>query len=69
MYPVTGDEVRRIRKRLGLTQAQLAERLGVTASSVARWEQGVMGIRETAARLLRLLERTERAARRKRGGR
>ncbi len=50
-----GSEVRRIRKRLGLTQAELAGRVGVTASSVARWEQGVLGIRESAARLIRLL--------------
>ena len=52
---MTGTEVRQIRKRLGLTQAALAEQIGVTASSVARWEQGVIGIRESAARLLQLL--------------
>jgi hypothetical protein len=47
------------------------ERLGVTASSVARWEQGVMGIRETAARLLLLLDQTAASQRRRsrRGGR
>lgn len=52
---MTSSEVRQIRKRLGLTQAELAAQLGVTASSVARWEQGVIGIRESAARLLQLL--------------
>jgi len=52
---VKGSEVRQLRKQLRLTQAQLAERVGVTASSVARWEQGVLGIRESAARLIRLL--------------
>jgi DNA-binding transcriptional regulator YiaG len=52
---MTGAEVRRIRKALGLTQAQLAEQLGVAENSVARWERGEMGIRSTAIRLLRLL--------------
>ena len=59
MPMVTAQDVKKIRKRLSLTQAQLAERVGVTASSVARWEQGVMGIRESAARLLRLVAETE----------
>ncbi len=52
---VTGNEVRRIRKQLGLTQAALAKVLGVTASTAARWEQGVFAPREPVARLLRLL--------------
>jgi len=52
---VTGDEVRRLRTRLGLTQAQLAERVGVTSNSIARWERDELGVRESAARLMRLL--------------
>lgn len=55
MAPMTGAELRRIRKRLGLTQAQLAERVGVTRNSVARQERGEIGIREPLARLIRLL--------------
>lgn len=55
---VTGIEVKRLRKRLGLTQVQLAEMVGVHVNSVARWERGEMGIRESAARLMRLLDRT-----------
>jgi transcriptional regulator with XRE-family HTH domain len=54
---------------MGLTQAQLAERLGVTASSVARWEQGILGIRESAARLLQLVVQAESKTKRKRGKR
>ncbi len=34
----TGKSVTRLRKRVGLTQAQFAERLGVSLASVARWE-------------------------------
>jgi transcriptional regulator with XRE-family HTH domain len=56
---MTGDEVRRIRQRLGLTQAELSERLGVAANSVARWERNEMRIRPTAAALLRLMARIE----------
>jgi HTH-type transcriptional regulator/antitoxin MqsA len=53
-------ELLRLRKRLKLTQAQLAERLGVTTVAVWRWEKGQKPgsrrrIPEPVARLLRLL--------------
>jgi len=62
-----GREVRRIRKRLGLSQAALAKEVGVNVNSLARWERGELGIRESAARLMRRLldERTQRLARRR----
>jgi transcriptional regulator with XRE-family HTH domain len=53
---VTAGELRRIRKQLGFTQAALAERVGVTANSIARQERGEMGITEPVARLIRQLE-------------
>lgn len=62
---VTGDEVRRLRKKLGLTQEGLAELVGVTANSVARWERGELGVRESAARLMRLIV-TQKTAKTKR---
>jgi transcriptional regulator with XRE-family HTH domain len=37
--------IRRARKRSGLTQAQLASRLGTTQSAVARWEKGFVSPR------------------------
>ena len=49
---MTGAEVRRRRLRLQLTQAALADRLGVTRVTVARWETGVYAIPEPTARLL-----------------
>lgn len=55
---VTGKDVRRIRKRLGLSQPQLAERLGVTKNSVARWERGEMGIRQSVVILLGMLDQS-----------
>ncbi len=50
-----GKELRDIRKRLGLSQSQFAEHLGITTSSVARQEQGVIGISGSTAKLARLL--------------
>jgi len=57
---MTGSELRHIRKRLGLTQAALAERLAVTPTTVARWERGELPIHEPRARHIRLFARTER---------
>ncbi|MBI3767810.1 MAG: helix-turn-helix domain-containing protein [Deltaproteobacteria bacterium] len=59
---MTGKEVRRIRRRLGLSQPAFAVLVGVTANSAARWERGEMGVRESAARLMRLLDRQHASA-------
>jgi len=50
-----GSELRMIRKRLNLTQAQLAGELGVTTNTVARWERGERSISEPMSRLIRIL--------------
>lgn len=34
-------EVKEMRLRLGLTQKELSKKLGVSLSTVARWEQGL----------------------------
>jgi DNA-binding transcriptional regulator YiaG len=46
------DELKRIRSRLGLTQTQLAVRLGVTQNTVARWEIGDRRITPPMAQLI-----------------
>lgn len=61
---MTGDEVRRLRVQLGLTQVQLAELVGVASNSIARWERDEMAVRESAARLMRLLAQQRRSRRR-----
>ena len=51
-----GVQIRRIRKGLGLTQSQFAERLGVTPITVHRWESGQSRPQRLAKNRLRELE-------------
>ena len=37
---MTGRKIRSVRRRLGLTQKELARRLGVARATVTRWENG-----------------------------
>jgi DNA-binding transcriptional regulator YiaG len=60
---MTGRELRSIRQKLALTQAALAEAIGVTSNTVARWERGEMAISEPAARLLEKLAEERKIAR------
>jgi transcriptional regulator with XRE-family HTH domain len=55
-----GRRLRAIRGKLNLTQAQLAERLGVASNTVARWERNEIPIRESMARLIQLVAKVER---------
>lgn len=53
----TGDEIRRLRERLGVSQVELARRLGVDGISVSRWERGVTRPSRLAIRALDHLRR------------
>ena len=37
----SGEEFKRARERLGLTQPELAERVGVTPDTISNWERGL----------------------------
>jgi DNA-binding transcriptional regulator YiaG len=51
---MTGEELKKIRKRLGLTQVEFAALVGVAPNSIARQERGEMGIRGPLAKLTQL---------------
>ncbi len=50
-----GRELKRIRRRLKVTQVGFAEQIGVAPNTVARWERDERAITEPLARLIRLL--------------
>jgi DNA-binding transcriptional regulator YiaG len=52
---MTAEEIRRIRKKLGITQAEFAARVGVERATVGRWEVGLLTPSRTAVILMRLL--------------
>jgi len=53
--PIKGPEMRRLRRKMGLTQKQLGDKLGVTENTVARWEREEVKISEIAAKLMRIV--------------
>lgn len=52
---MTGAELNRLRKMMGLTQAGLARAVGVTPNAIALAERGERGISEPLSRLVKLL--------------
>lgn len=57
--PISGSEIESHRRVAGLSQAALAELLGVSAPTVNRWEKGDQDIPGPADKLLRMLIRGE----------
>lgn len=53
---MTGAQIKELRKSLGYTQARLAEEVGVTANTVARYERGELKPSPPVMKLLKLLE-------------
>jgi DNA-binding transcriptional regulator YiaG len=37
-HKITGDDIKKLRKQLGLTQKQFARKIGITDITVSRWE-------------------------------
>jgi DNA-binding transcriptional regulator YiaG len=54
---VTPDTVRKLRKRLGLTQSSFAALLGVHKITIAKWEAGTKGMSATTERLMQVIAR------------
>lgn len=54
--------VRRVRKRLGLSQRGLAERIGVSINTIRNWEQGKRRPTGAAKALLTVLDKAPEAA-------
>ena len=44
MYEIIGGKIKTARKAAGITQAQLADDIGVGISSIGRWERGELSI-------------------------
>ena len=64
---MTGSALRRLRRRLGLSQARFAELLGVASNTVARWERGERTIGRAMDRLVRFVVAQVEADRRRAG--
>lgn len=58
---MTSEQLKTTRAALALTQQQLAAQLGVTVSTVAKWEQSIHPIPPMAERFLRRLTVNTRA--------
>lgn len=53
---MTGTEIKNLRKALGYTQAKLAEEIGITANTIARYEREELKPSAPVLKLLKLLE-------------
>jgi putative transcriptional regulator len=56
---MTGDQIRRVREALGLSQSKFATWLGVSLSSLQDWEEGR---HPPTKRAIRLLQKAEASA-------
>jgi transcriptional regulator with XRE-family HTH domain len=52
---MTREELKALRATLGLTQEDLAEKVGVARNTINRWEMGIRHIPEPVARLVQYL--------------
>ncbi len=66
---MTGKQLSGIRNRLRWTQAQIAEAVGVTSNTVARWERDEVGISEPIAKLIQTVIAKGKKKSKKKGGR
>lgn len=57
-----GRFARRVRRRLGLTQVELARRIDVPLETIRNWEQGKRGPTGAARALLRIIDKVPETA-------
>ena len=62
---MTGEQLKKIRGKLGWTQAQMAAAVGLTRNTIARQERGEVGVQGPLARLVTILEQQKRKGGRK----
>ena len=53
---MTGAQIKELRKSLGYTQARLAEEVGLTPNTIARYERDELKPSPPVLKLLRLIE-------------
>jgi putative transcriptional regulator len=53
---MTGAQIKELRKSMGYTQARLAEEVGLTPNTIARYERDELKPSPPVLKLLRLLE-------------
>lgn len=56
---MTAMEVKKIREELGVSQYELADRLGVTQAAVSLWESGARLPSATVVKLLKIIRNEE----------
>ncbi len=60
---MTGRGLRRIRRRLGLSQAALGKLIGRHLQTISEYERGVLEVPQVVAGFMRLLDEREKAKR------
>jgi len=53
---MTGEQIKELRKSLGYTQARLAEEVGLTPNTIARYERDELKPSPPVLKLLKLIE-------------
>lgn len=59
---MTGQQLKRARKALGIDQVTVAKRLGVHPMTISKWERGVVPIPKATGELVHLWVKARRAA-------
>jgi len=62
---MTGEELKALREKLGFTQTEFGQRVGVARNTVTRWETGLRRIPEPVVRLASYLAKEVRTEKQK----